>query len=150
MENKSLLRFRKKCMMVFIGFACFTFLMNLALPGWFIFYRPAFRGRVLDAETGKPVEGAAVVAMYSKFTLARHLITRVIVAVLGGDSGMIGVRETLTDRNGDFRIPSYLTIINPLSQGWPTRFVIFRPGYRSFPKYQESPCFPVTAQKVFF
>jgi hypothetical protein len=92
----------------------------LLFPGCGIFYKPAFRGRVTDAETGKPVAGAAVVAQYNKG------------AVIGGPAGPSsytqGARETLTDENGEFRIPPYFAL-TPFCTEENTIFFIFKPGY---------------------
>ncbi|HYA15573.1 MAG TPA: hypothetical protein VEF33_14645 [Syntrophales bacterium] len=57
--------------------------------GWLIYYKPAFRGRIIDTETKAPIEGAVVVVSYNKTTL------------VGGPGGLstdtFDVRETLTD-----------------------------------------------------
>jgi hypothetical protein len=37
----------------------------------------------------------------------------------------------LTDKDGNFRIPSYTTFIQPFSWQIPTLFIIFKPGYAS-------------------
>lgn len=90
---------------------------------WLYFYKPEFKGRILDAETKEPIQGAVVVAVYNT-----HLYGI-------GDSGTseIGVRETLTDEKGEFHIPSYFTIINPFSVEEKTSFIIYKPGYKSYP-----------------
>ena len=56
------------------------------------------------------------------------------------------MREALTDKNGEFYIPSYTTIIQPLSWETLVTFIIFKPGYGSFkpaygsfPEYQKTP-----------
>lgn len=97
---------------------------------WWMFYlKPAFNGRVIDAETKKPIEGAVVVVTYPKETriLPEHY------------SSIIKVRETLTDKDGNFHIPSYTTIIQPLSTEEDATFIIFKPGYGSFPNYHTYP-----------
>lgn len=86
---------------------------------WLIFHKPEFKGKIVDIETNEPIEGAVVVAVYRTHSLAV------------GDSVDydIGAQEALTDKNGEFRIPSYTTMIQPLSWSIPTMFTIFKPGY---------------------
>jgi hypothetical protein len=64
-----------------------------------------------------------------------------IPAVAGPSPSEIDVRETLTGGDGMFRIPPYATIMPPISTGYYTHFVIFKPGYGSFPGFQTSPPF---------
>ena len=49
----------------------------------------------------------------------------------GAFSFIINVRETLTDKEGMFRIPSYTTIIQPFSWSSKATFIVFKPGYAS-------------------
>lgn len=90
-------------------------------------------------------------AMYYKKKIVYHLLLRIITGTLGGLSGIIEVKETLTDKNGDFGIPSYTAMINPLTREGDTDFIIFKPGYGSFPNYQTSPPgFPGDGMEKFF
>jgi hypothetical protein len=102
-----------------------TFFTAQAFAGWLVFHKPAFRGKVIDAESKEPIEGAVVVAMYYKYPI--------ISGPGGGSSSMIHVKEALTDDNGEFHIPSYTTVIQPLSIEDPTAFIIYKPGYASHP-----------------
>lgn len=90
---------------------------------WMIYHKPAFHGKVIDAETKQPIEGAVVVVEYVKGT----------VSVPEAYHSTIEVKETLTDKNGEFYIPSYTTIIQPLSVEWRAIFTIYKPGYVDFP-----------------
>lgn len=87
------------------------------------YHAPEFKGTILDANTKQPLEGAVVVAKYEKETMN----------IFGGGSGnsIINVRETLTDKDGRFRIPSYTTFVDPLSWQSYIVFIIFKPGYVS-------------------
>jgi hypothetical protein len=109
------------------------------------YHKPEFKGQVIDAENKQPIEGAVVVAVYSKMTMGipEHY------------SSIINVRETLTDKEGKFRIPSYTTIIQPFSWGmsWGERanFIIFKPGYGSFPNRNVYPFgLSLPDQEIFF
>jgi hypothetical protein len=87
---------------------------------WLIFHKPEFKGKIVDIDTQEPIEGAVVVAIYRKEQIG-----------LAPDSVDIDIdaREALTDRNGEFVIPSYTSSINPLSWSIPVQFIIFKPGY---------------------
>lgn len=87
---------------------------------WMVYHKPAFEGQVLDEETKEPIEGAVVVAEYKKETFGWPV---------GSTTSIINIRETLTDKQGRFRIPSYTTLIQPLSWSQRTFFTIYKPGY---------------------
>lgn len=97
--------------------------------GWLIFKKPAYNGKVIDAETKEPIEGAVVVAVYEKRSLG----------IVESYSVIIEVKEVVTDKNGVFHIPAYTTLIQPLSWGSYTTFIIFKPGYGKFPEYRKYP-----------
>jgi len=92
--------------------------------GWLIYYEPELKGTVLDIDTKQPIEGALVVVEYSTTTPGIGA---------GRMSSVINARETLTDKEGHFQIPSYITIIQPLSWKIPSTLVIYKPGYIGFP-----------------
>jgi len=87
---------------------------------WLIYHKPAFKGRVVDLDTGEPVEGVAIVALYRMETLNPPE---------GPYGSYIHAKETITDRDGKFVISSYRTTMNPLSWSKPVEFIIFKPGY---------------------
>lgn len=111
--------------------------------GWLIYHKPDFKGRVIDAETKAPIEGAVVVVIYEKHSL--------ISGPGGGYSSVIKTKETLTDQKGEFHFSSYTTVIQPNSIEDYARFTIYKPGYGSFPNLQIVPSAltPVDEQ-VFF
>jgi len=90
---------------------------------WLIFHKPTFKGKIVDIDTNEAIEGAIVVAVYR------------VEAISIADSVDISfdARETLTDKDGKFKIPSYTTMIQPLSWSIPTQFIIFKPGYACNP-----------------
>lgn len=87
---------------------------------WLIYHKPEYRGRVVDIDTGQPIEGAVVIAKYQKETLAPPVEPQ---------SSTIHVKETLTDKDGRFVFPAYTTIIQPFSWSYDVSFLIFKPGY---------------------
>ena len=88
--------------------------------GWLIYHESSFKGRVIDAETKEPMEGAVVVAQY-------HVN---MLGPTGSHTTLIDVREVLTDKNGEFYLPSLTKVINPISTGDDTSFLIWKPGYK--------------------
>lgn len=91
-----------------------------ACADWLIYHKPAFDGQILDGETKEPIEGAVVVVLYNKGTIGLGA---------GTLTSVINIRETLTDKEGRFRIPSYTTVIQPFSWEDPANFIIYKPGY---------------------
>ena len=107
----------------------FVFLSFVATPShafwWMGYHKPAFQGKVIDAETKKPIEGAVVVAIYGKYPI--------ISGPGGGSESIMDIKEILTDAKGEFYFPSYTTVIQPFSIEGSATFIIFKPGYCSFP-----------------
>ncbi|MDT8304086.1 MAG: hypothetical protein RQ760_21570, partial [Sedimentisphaerales bacterium] len=91
--------------------------------GWLVFSKPAYKGKIVDADTKEPLEEAVVVAIYHTYP--------VISGPAGGSSKVINVREAVTDKMGRFEIPSYTTMISPFSTEEYTTFIVFKPGYAS-------------------
>jgi len=89
--------------------------------GWILFTKPAYKGKIIDSETKEPIEGAVVVAVYNKYPI--------ISGPGGGSSSSIHIKEALTDQNGVFRIPFYITLVDPNSVERWTDFIIYKPGY---------------------
>lgn len=87
---------------------------------WIFYHKPQFNGRVVDIDTKQPIEGAVVVAIYEKQTLNPPA---------GSYTNIIHVKEALTDKDGRFHFPSYMTLIHPLSYSGNCVFVIYKPGY---------------------
>lgn len=88
---------------------------------WLMYSKPEFRGRIVDADTKQPIEGAVVVILYYKrstFDLNP-----------GGTSSYVTkAKETLTDKNGEFYFPSYSEFMG-FNEDVGARFIFFKPGY---------------------
>ena len=92
-----------------------------------------FRGRVIDADTKEPIEGTVVVAYWLK---AWQTIS-------GEKTELKEVKEILTDKNGEWSIAGpkgqendphpYLSFFLFLSYIREPAFIVFKPGYCSFP-----------------
>lgn len=110
--------------------------------GWLIYHKPEFKGKVIDAETKAPIEGAVVVVVYKKENFAFPS---------GGVTKVINVKETLTDKNGEFDFQSYTTLIQPLSGESHADFIIYKPGYGSYPNLQLTPKgIDAPSEEIFF
>jgi hypothetical protein len=94
----------------------FILMVSESHASWLIYHKPEYKGRVIDAETKEPIEGAVVAVYYMKDNL-------------GGVSYIIHTKEALTDQNGEFVIPSYTTLIAPYSIEYKAEFIIYKPGY---------------------
>ena len=106
-----------------------VFLSFIATPShafwWMGYHKPAFQGKVIDAETKEPIDGAVVVVIYKKYPI--------ISGPGGGSQSIMDIKETLTNAKGEFNFPSYTTLIQPFSIEGSATFIIFKPGYGSFP-----------------
>lgn len=99
---------------------------------WFNFpyyYLAPFEGRVIDADTRQPIEGAAVLAVYD----------RCVPSIQGSISFSIDAQETLTDKNGEFKIPEAKMWFGGKPKS-PERqiLIIFMPGYGVYPDHKRS------------
>jgi hypothetical protein len=82
--------------------------------------KPEFRGRVIDAETKQPIEGAVAIVLYYKEDL--------IGGPGGPNSYVFKAKEILTDTNGNFYFPSHSSL-HIFTRGDIVRFIFYKPGY---------------------
>ena len=93
-----------------------------------------YRGKAIDADTKEPIEGAVVVVYWHK---AWQTIS-------GEGTKLKEVKEILTDKNGEWSVVGpkgqehdphpYLSFFLLLSYTREPQFIIFKPGYCSWPK----------------
>jgi hypothetical protein len=88
-----------------------------------------YKGRVIDAETKRPLHGAVVLAVWD----------REIPLVIQSNTVFYAAREVLTDINGEFVITAKDIEADAPSRTLRPRFVIFFPGYGYYPNYQVAP-----------
>ena len=89
-----------------------------------------FYGKVVDAETGEPIEGAAVVVWFStKSPSMGGTVWKIADAV-----------EALTDAKGEFRIPPHRINLFKAMASWDDecQVSIFKPGYAVYPGNSKS------------
>lgn len=76
-----------------------------------------YKGKIIDAQTSQPIEGVVVNANWH----------RVYPNVAGSSSTYYDTRETLTDKNGEFRVPGMgLLFFSFIDKAYIT---IFKAGY---------------------
>jgi len=93
----------------------FGFFIFLSGCGPLIRYDGAYRGKIIDAYTGEPIEGVVVLGVWK----------RVYPGIAGSSSHFSDARETVTDENGEFSIPGMGLSIMLGSM----RVIIFKAGY---------------------
>jgi hypothetical protein len=91
--------------------------------------RGPYRGQVVDAETKAPLAGAVVVARWLRDRI--HPLHSV--------AETYAVRETLTDPEGRFVLDARDVEEGAPRQTYHPEFLIFMPGYGSFPRRHVSP-----------
>lgn len=90
---------------------------------------PAYYGRVIDAETKEPLEGAAVLVVYYTEQPSPG----------GPVMSYREAQETVTDKDGEFTIPA-LTITNFKFLHFFVQYsyiTIFKPGYGAYPRHKD-------------
>lgn len=117
---------------------CLTCLLLSTATGCYA--KGPWKGKVIDAETKQPIEGAAVVAVWYKN----------LRGPAGTETRFLDARETMTDKEGRFEIPSFwaLDIFFVREITGPT-FTIFKPSYGSYPEYQVNPKPPIPYETIF-
>lgn len=89
----------------------------------FIYYANSIEARIVDAQTGNPVQGAIVMANWE---LEGGIESRVPI-------DQLKILETVTDVNGKFTIPAWgpkFSFRGRASYMWP-QILVFKPGYKS-------------------
>lgn len=82
-------------------------------------YDGPYEGRIIDAETRQPLEGVVVFGEWKVF----H------PNLAGGNYTYYDAAETLTDKNGEFRIPGKgVRVLSNLTEMY---FLIFKAGYEA-------------------
>lgn len=102
---------------------CFLIILLILFPAIGCYAHGPWRGKVIESDTKKPLEGAVVVAVwYSKLFYPW--------AVGGTSPEPMKVVETVTDTNGEFYFLSkYFLDIPVLREVSGPTFCIYKPGY---------------------
>ncbi|MEK6698001.1 MAG: carboxypeptidase-like regulatory domain-containing protein [Nitrospirota bacterium] len=118
---------KKKAIIIIFSAVLFLIILvsNIWGTGWIFYTDGPYRGKVTDADTGQPIEGAVVVGMWR-------------LEAYGGPAApsepYCDAQETVTGKNGEFEVPRASCF-----HWWPFtkmgvgRFTVFKPGYLSYP-----------------
>jgi len=113
----------KKTILISLSVVICLMIASTSHASWLYYHKPEYKGKVIDKETKEPIEGVVVSVYYEVDTYN----------IAGGGNRVIHTKETLTDRNGKFVIPSYTTIISPFTTSHTAGFIIYKPGYGGYP-----------------
>jgi hypothetical protein len=82
-------------------------------------YENDYKGKIIDADTGKPIEGVVVLGMWFKS----------YISPAGSSEKFYDAREAVTDSNGEFSIPGMgLLIFSNIVESM--EVLIFKAGYK--------------------
>lgn len=118
-ENK-----RKRIYFIMLLLLVISMISNRSIY-WILYWDGPYYGQVVDADTGKPIEGACVAGIW-KF--------EAFILIITSTTHFANAKETVTDADGKFTLP--LTFAFTF---WPTSvleemdLVVFKPGYDSHP-----------------
>jgi hypothetical protein len=98
--------------------------MTGCLPGRFVYGSGPYRGRVQDADTKRPLAGAAVVAVWIREGAA--------LGPEGPSEAYFNALEVLTDAQGEFMMAAktHFTLVGRIRD---PKFSVYSPGYVPFP-----------------
>lgn len=107
-------------------------LVSIAVILFIIFWPWAFlapyKGKVIDADTKEPIEDAAVLVVYYNF----------YPTGAGSISSAGDAQETLTDGNGEFKMPWKVILYGDAKFCPDGEVIIFKPGYGVLPSHKRS------------
>ncbi len=88
-----------------------------------------YSGKVVDKETKEPIEGAAVLIVFSTASFS----------VGGPVYHYADAIETVTDKNGEFRLPAHRIVSPGILRRWDKdgAVTIFKPGYGCYPYHKD-------------
>jgi len=92
------------------------------------YYLSSFEGKVVDADTKEPLKDAVVLAVYYEET----------ISPAGSGHYAVDAQETLTDSDGQFRIPSKTVKSKDIRGKLECNLIIFKVGYGFFPDHKLS------------
>ncbi len=85
-----------------------------------------YKGKVVELETGKPIEGAVVAARW-------------MIEPFVHSEKVCDTKETITDKNGEFILPKGSCTSHPLAQMYKPSVVVFKPAYLGYPPLGNNP-----------
>lgn len=114
---------KKKKTLIILSPFILLFVVMLLLQKNFIYFSEEITGTVVDWETGKPIEGVCVTAFWIPYYPAPGS---------GGHKGVYMVYESVTDKEGRYRIPAWGPRPAPLFGSLDTapNLYYFKKGYK--------------------
>jgi hypothetical protein len=119
MENGGILgeMMKTTCLIILSIFLIFF----LPIPSFALTLGP-YSGKVIDSQTGDPIEGATVFFFWEKEVLAPiHSYSEVIEA-----------KRVFTEKNGNYRIPQFFPNLGLMAMFKSTNIIIYQPGYQTY------------------
>jgi len=109
--------------------AAISIILILTTHGWgldFLFHSAGpYKGKVVDLETGEPIEGAVVAGVWG--------------LEFGFTKGFCDAKEVLTDKRGEFTLPKAWCFDPSPFAGIGEHIIVFKPGYLGYPPLGSSP-----------
>ena len=110
---------RKKIILAIVLIICIPIILIIIWNRLEHYYLVPFEGKVIDADTKGPIEGAVVLAVYHK----------TVHTIAGSNTYAVDAQETLTDANGEFKIHLKTGHSEKFSGKPIGKLIIFKPGY---------------------
>jgi hypothetical protein len=118
MENGGILGEMMKTTCLIILFLFLT--LFFPIPSFALSLGP-YSGKVIDSQTGDPIQGASVFFFWEKQVLAPiHSYSEVIEA-----------KRVFTEKNGNYRIPQIFPNLGLMAMLESTTVIIYQPGYQA-------------------
>ena len=121
---KPLLKILAGISLVIVTLLAFSFIFSVC-------YLSPYKGKVIDAETKKPIEGAVIFVVFWREDPCNYKIRK------GAPVNMITGQETTTDKNGEFHINRRLDLCAGTFRPH-GGITIFKPNYGFFPHHKLS------------
>jgi len=111
---------RRPLLVLPLAIVLFILLANIFGDGWIVYIDGPYRGKVVDAETGAPLEGVVIAGVWDVE----------VAAIADSTTTYCDVQEAVTDKYGRFSmIPGWCISPWPLAHLVRPDFTIFKPGY---------------------
>lgn len=124
MENTKLLRKKYRLLVLALLFLILIIASNIL--GCVPHHDGHYKGKVIDADTGKPIEGVVVAAHW-------------VIEPFVHSERICDAKETITDKNGEFELPRCSCISHPFAELYKPYVVVFKPGYLAYPPLGAEP-----------
>jgi hypothetical protein len=87
-----------------------------------------YYGKVVEQDSGEPIEGAAVLVEFRTL----------LYTPAGFTSHFVDALETVTDQNGEFHISPHRAWVFRFPHKWEKNciIIVFKPGYGAYPEYK--------------